>query len=27
VTKDAKSLHLHCGFAELCPGLSYLERF
>ena len=27
VTKDAKSLYLRCGFAELCPHLSYLERF
>jgi len=27
VTKDAKSLYLRCGFAELCPHLCYLERF
>ena len=27
VTKDAKSLYLSCGFAELYPHLSYLERF
>jgi GNAT superfamily N-acetyltransferase len=27
VTKDAKSLYLRCGFAEICPNLSYLERF
>ncbi len=27
VTKDAKSLYLRCGFAELCPELSYLELF
>ena len=27
VTKDAKALYLRCGFAELCPHLSYLERF
>jgi GNAT superfamily N-acetyltransferase len=27
VTKDAKSLYLRCGFAELCEHLSYLERF
>ena len=27
VTKNAKSLYLRCGFAELCPDLSYLERF
>ena len=27
VTKNAKNLYLRCGFAELCPGSSYLERF
>jgi len=27
VTKDAKSLYLSCGFAELYPHISYLERF
>jgi GNAT superfamily N-acetyltransferase len=27
VTKNAKSLYLRCGFAELSPDLSYLERF
>lgn len=27
VTKDAKSLYVRCGFAELCPDFSYLERF
>ena len=27
VTKNAKSLYLRCGFAEICPNLSYLERF
>jgi GNAT superfamily N-acetyltransferase len=27
VTKDAKSLYLRCGFGEICPTLSYLERF
>jgi GNAT superfamily N-acetyltransferase len=27
VTKNAKRLYLRCGFAELCPDLSYLERF
>ena len=27
VTKDAKSLYLRCGFGELSPDLSYLERF
>jgi GNAT superfamily N-acetyltransferase len=27
VTKDAKSLYLRCGFSELCPDLSYMERF
>jgi len=27
VTKNAKSLYLRCGFAELSADLSYLERF
>jgi GNAT superfamily N-acetyltransferase len=27
VTRDAKSLYQRCGFAELTPGLAYLERF
>ena len=27
VTRDAKSLYQRCGFAELSPGFSYLERF
>jgi GNAT superfamily N-acetyltransferase len=27
VTKDAKSLYLRCGFADLSPDLFYLERF
>lgn len=27
VTRDAKRLYLRCGFAELCPDLSCLERF
>jgi GNAT superfamily N-acetyltransferase len=27
VTKNAKSLYLRCGFAELSPDVSYLERF
>jgi len=27
VTKNAKSLYLRCGFAELSSDLSYLERF
>jgi GNAT superfamily N-acetyltransferase len=27
VTTNAKSLYLRCGFAELSPDLSYLERF
>ena len=27
VTKDAKSLYLRCGFAELCEDFSYMERF
>jgi GNAT superfamily N-acetyltransferase len=27
VTKDARSLYLRCGFAELRPDLFYLERF
>jgi GNAT superfamily N-acetyltransferase len=27
VTRDARSLYLRCGFADLCPGFSYLERF
>lgn len=27
VTKDAKNLYLRCGFAELGPHFSYLERF
>jgi GNAT superfamily N-acetyltransferase len=27
VTRDAKNLYQRCGFAELTPGLAYLERF
>jgi GNAT superfamily N-acetyltransferase len=27
VTRDAENLYRRCGFAELSPGLSYLERF
>ena len=27
VTKNAKGLYLRGGFTELCPDLSYLERF
>ena len=27
VTKNAKNLYLHCGFAELCEDFSYMERF
>ena len=27
VTRDARSLYQRCGFAELTPGLAYLERF
>jgi len=27
VTKNAKNLYLRCGFAELPPDVSYLERF
>lgn len=27
VTRDAENLYRRCGFAELQPGMTYLERF